>query len=205
MWNLAQRYLFIQKQYYYLRYRKRRKRSHMRNGGVFLLHSWWKWAMKSWMTPMNMEDPNTPNTPNRMKSLSIILRSRNIILSQHLKCAILGRVREQLKQRRCRVCAWMKAQGRIPRGRDTTLFCKKCTDDSDRTEAPFFLCGKPRKELGNLSCFTYFHEEMNCQLPHKRRRCDKNRRTKKQDNISSDESEDKSSSESAELQCSDSD
>ena len=87
MWNLAQRYLFIQKQYYYLRYRKRRKRSHMRNGGVFLLHSWWKWAMKSWMTPMNMEDPNTPN---RMKSLSIILRSRNIILSQHLKCAILG-------------------------------------------------------------------------------------------------------------------
>ena len=90
MWNLAQRYLFIQKQYYYLRYRKRRKRSHMRNGGVFLLHSWWKWAMKSWMTPMNMEDPNTPNTPNRMKSLSIILRSRNIILSQHLKCAMLG-------------------------------------------------------------------------------------------------------------------
>ena len=62
----------------------------MRNGGVFLLHSWWKWAMKSWMTPMNMEDPNTPNTPNRMKSLSIILRSRNIILSQHLKCAMLG-------------------------------------------------------------------------------------------------------------------
>ena len=149
--------------------------------------------------PQHPEHPEQDEEPIHYPSKS----KHYLVSTSEMRNA--GGVREQLKQRRCRVCAWMKAQGRIPRGRDTTLFCKKCTDDSDRTEAPFFLCGKPRKELGNLSCFTYFHEEMNCQLPHKRRRCDKNRRTKKQDNNSSDESEDKSSSESAELQCSDSD
>ena len=66
-------------------------------------------------------------------------------------------VRNQRKQRACRVCSMLRSQGRIQRGRDTTTFCKKCTDEKGPSAPAVFLCSTPRQELGGLSCFRYYH------------------------------------------------
>ena len=76
-----------------------------------------------------------------------------------------GTVRAQLKQRSCRVCAWLRVTGKIPRNRDTTTFCKKCTDEKERSEPSVFLCGTPRAELGGLSCYAYYHDVWKCKPP----------------------------------------
>ncbi|KAF0706495.1 hypothetical protein AaE_014077 [Aphanomyces astaci] len=77
----------------------------------------------------------------------------------------------KLNARSCFVCSWLKSNGKLDRTRQTTTYCKQCSDKNVHARQ-VFLCMKPRAILGGLTCCAYYHDVWKCKRPKKVEVCD---------------------------------